>query len=70
METLVRKLIYVGDPMCSWCWGFAPEIESLADDYPIEVVVGGLRPGPSAQPLDVAPGGVSSYVASIPVALS
>lgn len=48
----VRKLIYVGDPMCSWCWGFAPEIESLADDYPVEVVVGGLRPGPSAQPLD------------------
>ena len=52
MNTRVRKLIYVGDPMCSWCWGFAPEIESLADDYPIEVVVGGLRPGPSAQPLD------------------
>jgi putative protein-disulfide isomerase len=52
MNTLVRKLIYVGDPMCSWCWGFAPEIESLADDYPVEVVVGGLRPGPSAQPLE------------------
>ncbi len=52
MNTQVDKLIYVGDPMCSWCWGFAPEIESLADDYPVEVVVGGLRPGPSAQPLD------------------
>ncbi len=52
MNTLVRKLIYVGDPMCSWCWGFAPEMESLADDYPVEVVVGGLRPGPSAQPLE------------------
>lgn len=37
--------------MCSWCWGFAPEIESLSEDYPVEVVVGGLRPGPSAQPL-------------------
>lgn len=52
MNTHVRKLIYVGDPMCSWCWGFAPEIENLAGDFPIEVVVGGLRPGPSAEPLD------------------
>jgi putative protein-disulfide isomerase len=46
------KLIYVGDPMCSWCYGFAPEVESLAEDHPVEVVVGGLRPGPAAQPLD------------------
>ncbi len=37
--------------MCSWCWGFAPEIESLAEDFDVEVVVGGLRPGPSAQGL-------------------
>ena len=37
--------------MCSWCWGFAPEIEALAADHPVEIVVGGLRPGPSAQPL-------------------
>lgn len=48
----LQKLIYVGDPMCSWCWGFAPEIEALAEDYPTEVVVGGLRPGPSAQELE------------------
>ncbi len=51
MSALITKLIYVGDPMCSWCWGFAPEIEGLAGEYPVEVVVGGLRPGPSAQPL-------------------
>lgn len=38
--------------MCSWCWGFAPEIESLAGDFPVEIVVGGLRPGPMAQPLE------------------
>lgn len=38
--------------MCSWCWGFAPEIESLADELPVQVVVGGLRPGPMAQPLE------------------
>ncbi len=52
MASPVTKLIYVGDPMCSWCWGFAPEIESLSHDHPIEVVVGGLRPGPLAQELN------------------
>ena len=51
MGNPLNKLIYVGDPMCSWCWGFAPEIEELSDEYRVEVVVGGLRPGPSAQPL-------------------
>lgn len=48
----LQKLIYVGDPMCSWCWGFAPEIEALADEYETEIVVGGLRPGPAAQELE------------------
>lgn len=52
MAETVTRLIYVGDPMCSWCWGFAPEIEALAEDLPVEVVVGGLRPGPMAQPLE------------------
>jgi putative protein-disulfide isomerase len=52
MSDRISRLIYVGDPMCSWCWGFAPEIESLAADLPVEVVVGGLRPGPMAQPLE------------------
>jgi putative protein-disulfide isomerase len=52
MPDEITGLVYVGDPMCSWCWGFAPEIESLAEDFPVEVVVGGLRPGPMAQPLE------------------
>lgn len=52
MTDRILSLIYVGDPMCSWCWGFAPEIESLAGEYPVEVVVGGLRPGPMAQELE------------------
>lgn len=38
--------------MCSWCWGFAPEIERLASSHPTEVIVGGLRPGPAAQVLN------------------
>ncbi|HEX4180029.1 MAG TPA: DsbA family protein [Caulobacteraceae bacterium] len=41
--------IYFADPMCSWCWGFAPVIERLHAAYgealPIRLVLGGLRPG-------------------------
>lgn len=49
-----RSLVYVGDPMCSWCWGFAPELRELCETHrlPLEILVGGLRPGPSAEPLD------------------
>lgn len=25
----IEEIIYVGDPMCSWCWGFAPEFQKL-----------------------------------------
>ncbi len=42
------KLIYFGDPMCSWCYGFSPEfsktIKSLGDNVDFEFVMGGLRP--------------------------
>ncbi|MEJ6694109.1 MAG: hypothetical protein QNL00_10970, partial [Saprospiraceae bacterium] len=41
-------LIYVGDPMCSWCYGFSHEIEDaiteLGEEIQLEVVMGGLRP--------------------------
>lgn len=52
MADRISRLFYVGDPMCSWCWGFAPEIRSLANDIQVDVVVGGLRPGPMARELD------------------
>ena len=43
-----NKLIYVGDPMCSWCYGFAPELEQLVQRFDgkidLELVTGGLRP--------------------------
>jgi len=41
------KLIYVGDPMCSWCYGFSDELTKVVDHYPeleLEIVMGGLRP--------------------------
>ena len=41
-------LIYVGDPMCSWCYGFSPEFskatEALKDKVDVQLVMGGLRP--------------------------
>jgi len=48
------ELVYIGDPMCSWCWGFAPALDRLVNQHeiPLRIVVGGLRPGPSAQPLE------------------
>lgn len=49
-----QRLIYVMDPMCSWCWGFAPVIDSiiaLAPELSLHLVAGGLRPG-DGQPLD------------------
>lgn len=49
-----QRLIYVMDPMCSWCWGFAPVVDAIlamAPDLPLHIVAGGLRPG-HGQPLD------------------
>ncbi|MBA1205313.1 DsbA family protein [Pseudomonas capeferrum] len=47
------RLLYVMDPMCSWCWGFAPVAEALiaqAREAGVEtrVVPGGLRSGSTA----------------------
>jgi putative protein-disulfide isomerase len=42
-----KEIIYVGDPMCSWCWGFSPVLGRIRNDYtelaPMRVVVGGLH---------------------------
>lgn len=49
-----KELIYVGDPMCSWCWGFAPELDEVQEAVPalpLRIVLGGLRPGPAAEPM-------------------
>jgi putative protein-disulfide isomerase len=44
-----KHLVYIADPMCSWCHGFAPVIGAIAGrvagQIPIHVVMGGLRPG-------------------------
>lgn len=45
-----KEIIYVGDPMCSWCWGISPALIKLRDHFipnkiAFNVLVGGLRPG-------------------------
>ena len=44
-----KILWYIADPMCSWCWGFAPIVKAIRLNYSehlkIEPVMGGLRPG-------------------------
>jgi len=40
-------LLYVADPMCSWCYGFGPELRRLLERHPgtqVDLVMGGLRP--------------------------
>lgn len=42
-------LIYIGDPMCSWCYGISEDLNKVVDSYQgkikSQVIVGGLRPG-------------------------
>lgn len=41
-------IIYVGDPLCSWCYGFSDEIslvkEQMSDSFNFSLINGGLRP--------------------------
>lgn len=42
------ELLYLHDPMCSWCWAFRPAFTALREQLPTELtlrrVVGGLAP--------------------------
>jgi putative protein-disulfide isomerase len=48
----MQRLWYFADPMCSWCWGFAPVVSAIERRYRgrlgFELVMGGLRPGTTA----------------------
>lgn len=43
------EIIYIADPMCSWCYGFSPEITKLKEFYneqaKFTLIMGGLRAG-------------------------
>ena len=42
------KIIFVTDPMCSWCWGMADDIQSIRADYAelveFDLLLGGINP--------------------------
>lgn len=44
----VKTLVYVHDPMCSWCWGFDPVLRKLLSSLPggvsVRRLLGGLAP--------------------------
>ena len=59
------KLVYIADPMCSWCWGFAAVLDELRGDpgpgladATWELVMGGLA-ADSSEPM---PEDVRAYV--------
>ncbi len=43
-----RQLIYIHDPMCSWCWGFRPTFERLCAALPAGIGVTRLLGGLAA----------------------
>ena len=47
-----HRFVYFADPMCSWCYGFAPVIWTLAERFEgrmdLQLVMGGLRAGNTA----------------------
>lgn len=46
MTMTENSLVYVGDPMCSWCYGFGVPLHQLLEKLPgvpLAIVLGGLR---------------------------
>jgi putative protein-disulfide isomerase len=44
------QLLYFADPLCSWCYGFGPELSRFLERQPetqLDLVMGGLRAGNS-----------------------
>jgi len=52
----IIEVIYVGDPMCTWCWGIAGEFTRLRKEYAgkleFKLVMGGIRALDNAIPLN------------------
>lgn len=52
----MSSLIYIADPLCSWCYGFGPQLKALLaglPETPLDIVVGGLR-AYNTEPMDDA----------------
>lgn len=46
---MIKEILIVADPMCSWCWGFSPVLNEFINDYKkkytFKLFLGGLRVG-------------------------
>lgn len=53
-DTSIKRLYYIHDPMCSWCWAFSPVWDNILSELPVnteaQLLVGGLAPD-SDQPM-------------------
>jgi len=50
------KLLYIMDPMCSWCWAFRPQLTAFLAKHPeiqLDLIMGGLAPD-SDEPMPMA----------------
>lgn len=54
---MTKRVIYVHDPMCSWCWGFSETWQDLTErlpaDLPVVRLLGGLAPD-SDEPMSLS----------------
>ena len=50
------EILYIGDPLCSWCWGISYHYQQLVNKYndrfTSRILLGGLRPG-TTEPMDL-----------------
>lgn len=50
------EILYIGDPLCSWCWGISNHYQQLVgkykDRFTSSILMGGLRPG-TTDPMDL-----------------
>jgi putative protein-disulfide isomerase len=57
LQTENNALIYIGDTMCSWCYGIAPELAKIKNNHPeieFRTINGGLRPYNTEKAIDMA----------------
>jgi putative protein-disulfide isomerase len=48
------ELLYFANPMCSWCWGFAPALRAVGErfpDLPVTVALGSLGADRASRPM-------------------
>lgn len=38
----IMKIYYLFDPLCGWCYGAKPALETVASQYPVELTPTGL----------------------------